>query len=251
MTTEILKAEDFGLDFTTAQKIESSFLPKIIERNALVQVYENVLTKEISPETCADAKACRLKLVKVRTGIADIHKAEKAMAFAYGKFCDAKKNAETLPVEQMEERLKDIELYYERIEEARIAQLKIDREALIAPYVEQMIPGLHAVGEDTFQRLLAGEKLAFEQRKIDKAAEAKRLEDESLELEKLRKENEVLKQQVVAPIEVKKGMSDNDIIMLTIDRLTLSFAVDNELTKDITAKFNGFKTWAKAQITNK
>lgn len=251
MTTEILKAEDFGLDLTTAQKIESSFLPKIIERNALVQVYENLLTLPISPETCAEAKSCRLKLVKVRTGIADIHKAEKAMALAYGKFCDAKKNAETLPVEQMEERLKDIELYYERIEEARIAQLKIDREALIAPYVEQMIPGLHAVGEDTFQRLLAGEKLAFEQRKIDKAAAEQKAKEEAEELEKLRKENEVLKQQVVAPIEVKKGMSENEIIMLTIESLKLSFAVDNELTKDITAKFNGFKTWAKAQITNK
>jgi hypothetical protein len=248
MTTEILKAEDFGLDFTTAQLIESAFVPKIVERNGLVGIYESLLTQPISIDLCEQAKSCRLKLVKVRTGIAEIHKTQKAMALAYGKFCDAKKNAETLPVEQMEEKLKDIELYYVRIEENRIAKLKEEREALIAPYVEQMIGGLHAMGEDTFNRLLASEKLAFEQRQIAKVAEAKRLEDEALELEKLRKENEVLKQQVVAPIEVKKGMSDNDIIMLTLERFTLSFAVDNDLTKDITAKFNGFKTWAKNQI---
>jgi len=314
MTTEILKAEDFGLDLTTAQKIESSFLPKIVERNALVIVYDFLLTKEINPETCAEAKACRLKLVKVRTGIADIHKAEKAMALAYGKFCDAKKNAEILPVEQMEERLKDIELYYERIEEARIAQLKIDREALIAPYVEQMIPGLHAVGEDTFQRLLAGEKLAFEQRKIENTAaeqkakeEAKELEklrkeneaaeqkakeeaekleklrkeneaaeqkakeeaekleklrkeneaaeqkakEEAEKLEKLRKENEEIKSKVAPVVQVKQGMTENEIILATIENLKLSFAVDNEFTRDITAKFNGFKKWAKSQIINK
>lgn len=251
MTTEILKAEDFGLDLTTAQKIESSFLPKVIERNALVQVYENLLTMEINPETCAEAKKCRLKLVKVRTGIADIHKAEKAMALAYGKFCDAKKNAETLPVEQMEERLKDIELYYERIEEARIAQLKKDREALIAPYIEEHIEGLHMMGEENFQRFLAGEKLAFEQRKIEKAAAEQKAKDEAEELEKLRKENELLKAKVIPIVEVKQGMTESEIILATIENLTLSFAVDNELTKDITAKFNGFKTWAKAQITNK
>lgn len=249
MTKEVVKAEDFGLTQETATTIENSFLPKIIERNALVQFYEQVLTKEITPDTCKEAKEVRLKLVKVRTGIADIHKAQKAMALQYGRFVDAVKTNETLPVEQMEERLKDIELYFERIEEKRLLDLKTEREELILPYVEVMIPGLNQLSEETFQRVLNGEKIAFEERAKAKMIAIEEEKQKAIELENLRKENELLKKQVETPIiKVEKGMTENEIIMLSLNNLKLSFEVDNETTQNILLKFEGFKTWAIDQL---
>lgn len=74
-TTQVekLNPQEFGLEESNVATIEQAFAPKIIEREALVSQYEELISKEITPELCQDFKALRLKLVKVRTGIAEIH----------------------------------------------------------------------------------------------------------------------------------------------------------------------------------
>jgi hypothetical protein len=83
LTLEVTKVDpkEYGLDIEKASGIEKSFLPKIAEREGYVSVYENILTKEISKEVCNEAKELAKKLVKVRTGIAEIHTVEKLFAF--------------------------------------------------------------------------------------------------------------------------------------------------------------------------
>ena len=119
--------KEYGLDKDKARNIEKAFLPKIAERNGLVTIYEQILTAEITPELTDNAKSVRLKLVKVRTGIAEIHRTQKAFFRAAGLFVDAWKNKETLPVTQMEEKLFEIEDYYSKIEREKLDAVENDR----------------------------------------------------------------------------------------------------------------------------
>jgi len=70
--------EEYGLEKVQAENIEKAFLPKIAEREGLTQIYEQIITQEVTLELTEHAKSARLKLVKVRTGIAEVHKTQKA-----------------------------------------------------------------------------------------------------------------------------------------------------------------------------
>ena len=262
MEIKKINPEEFGLSQESVMTIENAFIPKIIERDALLFYYEQIIAKEITPELCKEAKEIRLKLVKVRTGIADVHKSQKTFFLQAGKFVDSWKNKETLPVEQMEEKLKEIETYYERIEAKRIKDLEEERTELLRPYVEFIPSGLGMFEQESFDRYLAGEKIAF----AAKVKENERIENERLEKEKtekeeterLRKENEQLKSDmsnmitktyIIPP--VPKGSTDNETILLTLENLTLTFPIDTEITKEILSKFTGFKNWATNLIIAK
>ena len=62
MTTEIAKINpaEYGLQESQVKTIEEAFLPKIIERDGLMKVYETLITEELTPELCVEAKALRL-----------------------------------------------------------------------------------------------------------------------------------------------------------------------------------------------
>src|ERR1035437_344824 len=128
--------KEFGLEENQVLTIEQAFLPKIAERDGLAKGYEQLITKEITKEVCSEAGDVRRKLVKVRTGIADIHKTQKAFFLSAGRFVDAWKNKETLPIEQMEERLSEMEKYFEKIESERIAKVEADRKIELSQFTE-------------------------------------------------------------------------------------------------------------------
>jgi uncharacterized membrane protein YqiK len=201
--------KEYGLEEKQVVTIEQAFAPKIAERDGFAKVYENLITKEITKETCTEARELRLKLVKVRTGIAEIHKTQKAYFLAAGKFVDAWKNKETEPVEQMEESLTDIEKYYDRLESEKIAKLEAERKAELTVYSEVVPAGLGTMDENVYRNYLTGLKVAYEARiKAEQEAEAERLrlieiEKENARLkaiedEKIRKENERLKKEAEA-----------------------------------------------------
>lgn len=195
--------KEFGLEESNVSEIELAFAPKIAEREVLTNVYAELIVSEINEETVKKAKDLRLKLVKVRTGIAEIHKAQKAYFLAAGKFCDAWKNKETKPVEQMEETVSAIEKHFENIEKERISKLNSDRLAEIKQYdVDGTAFGLGTMPDDVWMNFLTGAKLNFEAKK-----EQERLAEESrlaaIEAEKQRqieieKENARLKAEAEA-----------------------------------------------------
>lgn len=182
MTAELIKIDpkEYGLEVEQVSTIEQAFLPKIQEREALVAIYDQLIASELTPELCKQAKEVRLRLVKVRTGISDIHKTQKAFFLAAGRFVDAWKNKETLPVEQMEEKLSEIENYYVNIEKARIEKLQIERLEMVSKYTNFPAQNLGAMEEEVFNSYLTGCKVAYEAK-----IEAERLEAERLEAEKL------------------------------------------------------------------
>jgi len=202
MTNELtLSPKEFGIEESKATVIEQSFLPKVVERDGLIAVYENILTKEITKDVCTEAATLRKKLVKVRTGIADIHKTEKAFYLASGRYVDALKNKHTLPIEQMEEKLAEIEKYYENLEKERIAALQATREAELTPYEVENVQSLAlgVMADTVWNNFLAGCKKGYEDKVVAAAqAEADRLaaiEAERIRLEEQAKENERLRKE--------------------------------------------------------
>ena len=194
---EKINPTEFGLEVSQVETIEQAFLPKIQEREALVAIYDQLITSELTPELCKEAKEVRLKLVKVRTGIAEIHKTQKAFFLAAGRFVDAWKNKETLPVEQMEEKLYEIENYYINIEKAQKAQLQAERLLEVSKYTEYPANALGEMEQQVYDAYLQGLKVAYDAKiEAERKAEEERLaaiEAEKVERERIRVENERLK----------------------------------------------------------
>jgi len=201
MSTEITKIDpkEYGLEETQVQTIEQAFAPKIAERDGLLQIYNDVITKELTESTCKEAGELRRKLVKVRTGIAEIHKTQKAFFLAAGRFVDAWKNKETAPVEQMETNLEQIENHFINIEKQRIADLEATRTEQLLQYTEIMPGSLGLMQDDVFQAYLAAQKTADEAKiAAEKQAEHDRIAREKAEAEereRIRIENDRLKKE--------------------------------------------------------
>ena len=211
MNTELSKVDpkEFGLEEAQVSTIEQAFLPKIAERDGYSIVYKQLIEKEITKELCNEAGDLRRKLVKVRTGIADIHKTQKAFFLSAGRFVDAWKNKETLPIEQMEESLSAIEKHFEKIEAEKVAKLEADRKKELANYSDVTPFGLGAMDESVYQTYLIGVKLGYEAKiKAEQEAEAERLRLieidkeaarlKAIEDERIRLENEKLKADAIA-----------------------------------------------------
>jgi hypothetical protein len=181
--TPIIDSKEYGIEETKALTISSAFAPKIAERDGLSEVYKNILTKEITAEVCLEAKETRLKLVKVRTGIDGIHKTEKAFYLASGKYVDALKNKLQLPIEQMEEKLKEIELFFENQEKERKEKIRSDRFNQLKEITED--PNVYPLSEMTevsFEELKSSLELLAKQ-KVEKA---KKEEEERAAKERLK-----------------------------------------------------------------
>jgi hypothetical protein len=148
--------KEFGLDEKNTKSISDAFLPKLTERDGYIEVYKNILTMEITEETCKLARRLRLDLVPVRTGIDKVHKTEKAAIVAEGKYIDALKNKYTLPIEQMEEKLLQIEEHFTNIEKAKKEKLKNARLLLLEDYpsFDPTFVDLANMDGPTFEKLL-------------------------------------------------------------------------------------------------
>lgn len=219
--TQLVKInpQDYGLEQTQVSTIEQAFAPKIAERDGYIEMYNQILKAELTPELCDNASDLRKKLVKVRTGIADIHKTQKAFFLAAGRFVDAWKNKETAPIEQMEENLSKIEKHFIIIEQERITKLELERAELLKQYTEIMPMSLGLMQEDVFQAYLAAQKMAYEakiaaekQSELDRIAAEKA---EAAERERIRVENEALKQAAIErekEIEAERAKAEKERI---------------------------------------
>ena len=198
---DLVLAKDFGLNEKQGSNVELSFLPKVSEKEALTKMYVELINKEITPELCVQAGELGKKLMKVRTGIAKIHKVEKAVSLAYGRFVDALKNSHTLSIAQMESKLIEIKNYYINLEKEKQAKLKFERNLEVEKYgVDAEFLNLGLMNKNVWNDYIAGVKLNFEAKiKAEKEEEEKRLseiaaekerkEKERIENEKIRAEN--------------------------------------------------------------
>jgi hypothetical protein len=229
--------KEFGLEEKSVKTIEAAFAPKIAEREGFVKVYETLITGELTPELCVDAKALRNKLVKVRTGIAEVHKTQKAFFLASGKFVDAWKNKETLPVSQMEEKLSDIEKHFENIEAQRVFKLAEERTVKLSAYEPEMIiPNIGEMDESVWTNFLGGIISGYNQRKLDE------LNDEKARLKVIEEEKEAARLKAIEDEKIRKdnirlkAEADERERLATVEREKREKAEAERIKKEVEAE---------------
>ena len=188
----------FGLEETKAIEIRKDFEAVLKIASELESDYNELVKKEISMDVCAEAKKLRLKYVKVRTGIAKVHKERKAFYLSGGRAVDGLKNAYTHAVEGNEAKLREIETHYDRIEAERIAKLQDERSEIIkAIDPESPDTDFASMSDDVWDNYRNGVQLATDQRKeAERKAEEERIakeKEEREERERVAKENAKLK----------------------------------------------------------
>ena len=172
---------EYGVEESKATQIAEQFKPMLDRMIELEGEFNEVLKLDIDDVmTPFKAKELRLKYVKVRTGTASIHKAQKDFYLQAGRFIDGWKNAQLFASNGIETKLEEIEKHYENKEKARIAAINNERIYLLLPYEfdgSQM--NLGTMDQSVWENFLSGTKLNYEA----KMAEAQRLMFEAIEKE--------------------------------------------------------------------
>lgn len=184
-----------------AEMIRNAFAPMADMLEGFESEYNTIIAKPITKELCVEARELRLRLVKVRTGTAKVHKEQKAEHLRAGRAIDAVKNILEYAVVDKEEALKKIELHYENIEKEAKEALRVARLERLKPYgFENSTIDLSGMSEQEYETFFIGAKTAHEtklseEKKAKEEAEAKRLAEEA-EKARLKKENEDLNKKV-------------------------------------------------------
>ena len=204
MTHELLKLEMPELQAiakSKAEQIKSTFEPMAVmlsdfeeSYNSIIQEAENEITRDVTMK----AKRLRLDIGKVRIETGK----KKDKAKEYLKLEDRAimgvHNILVYAVKEKEDKLKEIENYFEIQEKKRLEKLQSDRAEQLSKYVEDAYErDLAKFEEDEFQALLSMKKKEKEDRiAAEKKAEQERIAKEKAEAEereRIRKENEKLK----------------------------------------------------------
>lgn len=206
----ILKTELEKVGFTgsKAEMIESAFAPMVEMLKGFEAEFEEITNLEINAATTIKARELRLKLVKVRTTTAKVHKEQKDEYLRGGRAIDGIKNILEFAVVDKENALEKIEKHFENIEKERLQTLKTERNELVSPYgIDGYNLSLELMSEEVFNNFLSGSKLAFEQKiEAERLAEQKRIAEieaekqrqieRDAELERLRLEREAREKEI-------------------------------------------------------
>jgi len=221
----------YDLEENKALQIAGIFQPMLSKMVELEENFNEIAIKEITPEVCKEARELRLKYVKVRTGTAEIHKKQKEHYLNGGRFVDGWKNAQIMASEGKEEKLKEIEEHYERIEQNRLDDLRNSRSDLLFDINTPDPENLRSMTTEEWDSFYDKSATAYEEkREADRIAEearikaeqeeAARLEAERIENERIRKENEQLKADAeAAEAEKEKERKEKQDLQDEIDRI--------------------------------
>lgn len=199
-------AGETGLEQSSTTPLVDAFRPIFVKAKLALTDAVGV-AESVKDATCVTeikkARACRLAIRAVRIEGEKVKKAQKATALTYGRAVDGFYNILEADLAPVEKALQDAEDTAERAEAARKDALEAGRKAALAPFVPDV--SLYAVRDMTgpaFEALLTGVRVAKEQAEAAVAkAEADRIAKEkadAAERERVRAENERLKQEAIA-----------------------------------------------------
>ena len=211
MNELMISKELAGLDKSKAKQIESVFAPMVKMLKEFEAVYDEIAALEINPDTCKKAKRLRLDIAKIRVNADKVRKIHKEEYLRAGNAIQGVYNILKFAVTDKEEKLKDIETHYERIEAEKAKRLQVERELEIAKYnVDGSTLFLGAMDDVVWinyltglkanhEAVIAAEKKAEEERVETERKEAEEREKMRLENERLKKEaNEIAENQAIA-----------------------------------------------------
>jgi len=217
-----------------ANQIRQTFNPmtKVIEE--FEGMYLSIIAesqKGITIGVIAKAKELRLAIAKVRIKTEKVRKLQKSEILIMGRAIDGVANILKWAINDKENALKEIEEYFENQEVARKTTLRLNRENLLAQYVENVdYYNLVDMHEDVFNSFLESmKKIYFAEKQAEEDAEIKRIKEEKerqdaialkeeqnakeraklkAENDKLRAENIKREQEMVAERKAKQLESD-------------------------------------------
>jgi len=192
--TEQLK----GLDESKAKQIKAVFDPMVKMLEGFEDSFNGIIALDISPKKCVLAKRLRLDISKIRVSADKERKILKEEYLRGGNAVQGVYNILKFAVVDKEEKLKDIELHYEKIEEEKKAKSQIDRALELSRYeASGEFVDLGNMPDEVWNNYLAGVKNNYEAiKEAERKAEADRIEQEkkeAAEREAMRAENERLK----------------------------------------------------------
>lgn len=177
---------DEGLEPATAQSLREAFESYFKQAD---EWRAKALTIQITrPDQIREmklARETRLALREIRINAEKTRKRLKEDSLRKGKAIDGIFNMLAFAVEPLEKHLLEQEQFIARIEEARKAKLKADREAALAPFgVDVTLYQLGDMADDVFEQLLETNRLAYAARQeAARKAEAERIAREAREAE--------------------------------------------------------------------
>lgn len=217
-TTELQSIEQ-----SKADQIKAVFGPMAEMLKSFEDGYNEIVfqsEEEITKDITAKAKRLRLDIGKIRIETEKVRKQQKEEYLRAGKAIDGVSNILKWAISDKEDRLKEIENYFEIQEKMRLDELQNERSARISVYVEDAISrDWTKFTEDEFNSLVLMKKIEKEERiaaerKAEEERIAKELEAEK-ERDRIREENERLKKEADAReqdirIEAKKREEEDN-----------------------------------------
>jgi chemotaxis protein histidine kinase CheA len=193
-----LNLSEYGLEENKAGEIKKLYLPMIEQLENFEERFNEIVSKEVTKEIIPDAKRLRLDISKVRTAADKARKEAKAEYLRAGNAIQGAYNTLAYAVQSKEEKLKDIEDYFEKLERERIEALQIERSIELEKYEIEVIPqNLGEMSQEVWDNYIFGTKTSFEQRKeAERKAEEQRIEAEKkAEQERIEKEKARIKEE--------------------------------------------------------
>jgi len=188
------------LDKSKADQIRAVFAPMVTMLKEFEGQYEDVVNLEQSPEKCAKAKRLRLDISKVRIEADKVRTKQKEEYLRAGNAIQGVYNILKFAVTDKEEKLKEIEQYYERIEEEKRKQKEEERIAELEKYdIDGSSLNLGTMQDSVWSNYLNGVRLNWQAVKdAETKAEQERMakeEEEQKERERIKIENERLRKE--------------------------------------------------------
>lgn len=176
----VIDPKEFGLKEDEGVEIVKAFLPVVAEKEGLAEAYARIITSEITPDLCKQAREMRLMLVTIRGGNNKIHKAEKAYFRAGGLFVDAIRNKNNASIQLMEARCGEIENYYIIKEKNLVIELQEIRSKELAEFTNDLPADLGTMKQEVYTSFLTGAKMV----RTAKEEAEKKAEQETIDAEK-------------------------------------------------------------------
>ena len=208
MNTQLVKVEpsqlddvvkNSGLEIQEGETIKQSYLPFLIK---LAEIHSEASKINFETPTALDEKIARnlrIETVSVRTGAEKMKDSRKRIHLLKGNLEQSASNLISASCKLTEEIFNNVEKAREIKEKKRLAELMIERTAILSEVCDN--PALYQVElmtEEAFSNLVEGQKLIKQQReqlaiKVEQERMAA-IEAERAERERIRVENEALKQ---------------------------------------------------------
>lgn len=192
----IVDPKEYGIDQEKATTMVSDLTPILEERTILSEQYKEVIIKEIDESLVKEARELRLRIRDNRTkGIEKWHKANKEFYLAGGRFVDAIKNKAVAENDRMEEKLMEIEKYYELQEQKKKEErlkLRVEELGKCGGVPEGATSIISDMPEDVWTNYLKGVQKDFQDKiEAEKKAEEDRWDRERKERVLIERRNEL------------------------------------------------------------